>query len=138
MTKTLALTNNGATITRKIRKRLGRKSLYSAKLQKRICKLLEKGNTIIATAESCGISEATYYDWCEQKPQFLQATSRARGKVRIAHIKAITEAGKTDWKARAWLLSRVYGLEYSENTTMQIDSRFCGVLVLPEKEQLPP
>ncbi len=120
------------------RKRLGRRSLYTPALQRRICQLLEKGNTIVATCDHVGISEATFYDWCELRPQFLQATSRARGKARIAHVKAITEAGKTDWRARAWLLSRVWPLEYSETNRMEIDGRHVGVILLPQKEDKQP
>jgi hypothetical protein len=131
MTKQLALTNNGATITRK---RLGRRSLYSPQMQKRIVKLLEKGNTIAAVCDIQGISTVTYHDWCDKHPNFLAATSRARGKARLRHVKVLTDAAKTDWRASAWLLSHCWPQEYSENTTMQIDSRFCGVLVLPEKE----
>src|SRR6266550_2399562 len=106
-TTTLALreNNNGATIARQKHKRMGRRSLYTAQLQKRICQSLEKGNTILATCDSVGITDRTYHEWCETKPHFFQATSRARGKARLAHVKAITKAGETDWRARAWLLS---------------------------------
>ena len=123
--------NNGAPV--KTRKRMGRRSLYSAQLQKRICKLLEKGNTIIATCDSVGITDRTYHEWCETKPHFFQATSRARGKARLAHVKAITKAGETDWRARAWLLSHIWSGEYSEQTRM--DVALGGVVLIPSKSE---
>lgn len=143
-TTSLALRNNGnatspgATITRKRRKRLGRRGLLTPQLQKRICALLAKGNTVVASCDHCGISESVYYDWCEQRPQFLQATQRARGKARIKLVKIIDDATKIDWKAAAWKLSHIWPNEYSETARLNIDTRFCGVLVLPEREQLPP
>jgi hypothetical protein len=115
-------------------RKFGRRTIHTPQLQRRICQLLEKGNTIIATCDHVGIGEKTFYDWCEQRPQFAQATNRARGKARIAHVKAITEAGKTDWRARAWLLSHVWPLEYSETNRMEIDGRHVGVILLPQKE----
>src|SRR5439155_25587442 len=133
-TTTLVLPNNGATITRKTRKRLGRRSLYSAQLQKRICKLLEKGNTIIATCDSVGITDRTYHEWCETKPHFFQATSRARGKARLRHVKILTDEANTEWRASAWLLSHCWPQEYSEINRMEIDGRHVGVILLPEKE----
>jgi Bacteriophage Sf6, terminase small subunit-like len=143
---TLALTDkNGATdeqpvrlITRKTRKRTGRKSLYTRQLTKRICRLLEKGNTITASCDSVGITDRTYHQWCEDHPHFFQATSRARGLARLRHVKVLTEAAKTDWRASAWLLSHCWPQEYSENTTMQIDARHVGVILLPQKEQKEP
>jgi hypothetical protein len=119
-------------------KPLGRRSLYTPALQKRICKLLAKGNTIIAVCDHVGISESCYYDWCEQRPQFLAASSEARARARIALVKTITDASKKDWKAAAWHLSHVWPLEYSETSRMQIDGRHVGVILLPQKEDKEP
>jgi hypothetical protein len=122
----------------RVHKKLGRRSLYTPQLEKRICKLLAKGNTIIATCDAIGITTTTFHQWCDDKPDFLAATSRARGLARLHHVKVLTEAAKTDWRASAWLLSHCWPQEYSEQSRMEIDTRLCGVLVVPEKEQLPP
>lgn len=137
-TTALALRNNGTTIARKIRKRLGRRTLYTPAVVRRICQLLAKGNTVVASCDHVGISEATYYDWCELRPQFLQATSRARGKARVKLVKVITDASKTDWKAAAWKLSHIWPNEYSETSRLNIDARHVGVILLPQKEEKEP
>jgi hypothetical protein len=131
--------NNKPSTTLALRKprKLGRRSLFTRKLQRRIVRLLGEGNTILATCDHVGISEATYYDWCEQKPQFLQAIQRARGKARIAHVKGITAAGKTDWRARAWLLSHIWPAEYSEQTRHEV-GLLGGIILMPAKEQKEP
>jgi hypothetical protein len=120
------------------RKRTGRRSLYIPELVKRICKLLEKGNTIVAAMEHCGLSESVYYDWCERHEQFQQATSRARGKARVALVKIINDAAKTDWRAAAWKLSHIWPNEYSETSRLAIDARHVGVILLPQKEDKEP
>ena len=131
--KQLALTHNGA---RKPRK-LGRRSLLTPKLQRRICQLLEKGNTIIATCDHVGISESVYYDWCEQREQFLQATSRARGKARVKLVKVLTDASKIDWRAAGWLLSHCWPAEYGEQTRHEV-GLLGGIILMPAKESKEP
>jgi hypothetical protein len=136
--KTLALRNNGngATIARKTRKRMGRKSLYTPQLQKRICKLLEKGNTITASCDSVGITDRTYHEWCENNSHFFQATSRARGKARLRHVKVLTEAAKTDWRASAWLLSHCWPQEYSEMVRNEV-GLLGGIVLIPSRQSGP-
>lgn len=129
--KQLALQSNGS---RKPRKRLGRRSLLTPALQKRICDLLAKGNTIVATMAHCGLSESVYFDWAEQHQQFLQATSRARGKARVRHVKILTDAAKTDWRASAWLLSHCWPQEYSETNRTEL-AVAAGVIILPPKSE---
>jgi hypothetical protein len=46
-------------------KKLGRRTLYTPQLQKRICQLLAKGNTIIAICDHVAISTTTFHQWCE-------------------------------------------------------------------------
>jgi hypothetical protein len=133
----LALTNGASPAVRKPRKRpLGRRSLYSAQLQRRICQLLEKGNTIVASCDHVGIAEKTFYTWCEDHPQFLQATSRARGKARIRHVKTLTDAAKTDWRASAWLLSHCWPNEYSELVRNEVGV-LGGIVLIPSKSEGP-
>src|SRR5260370_40389052 len=127
--KALVVHGNGS---HKPRKRLGRRSLLTPQLQRRICRLLEKGNTIVASCDHVGCSTTSFHSWCE-KPDFLAATSRARGKARVRHVKILTEAAKTDWRASAWLLSHCWPQEYSETNRVELDQRLVGAIVVPEK-----
>jgi hypothetical protein len=119
---------------RKSRKRLGRRSLLTPALQRRICQLLAKGNTIIATCDHVGIGEKTYYDWCEARPQFALATSRARGKARAKLVKVLTDASKIDWRAAGWLLSHCWPGEYTEQMRHEV-GLLGGIVLLPAKTE---
>jgi hypothetical protein len=119
-------------------RKLGRRSLYTPRLQRRICQLLEKGNTITATCDHVGITTTTFHQWCEDKPDFFVATSRARGKARVKLVKVLADASKIDWRAAGWLLSHCWPEEYSETSRLNIDARHVGVILLPQKENLPP
>jgi terminase small subunit-like protein len=111
----------------------GRRSLFTAALQKRICQLLAKGNTIVAVCDHVGISEATFHQWCEARPEFLESTSRARGKARVRHVQTLTKAAEKDWRASAWLLSHCWPQEYSETSRHEIG--VAGRIVfLPQKD----
>jgi hypothetical protein len=119
---------------RKSRKRLGRRSLLTPALQKRICALLAKGNTIIATCDTVGITTTTYHAWCEAHPDFLAVTSRARGKARAKLVKVLTDASKIDWRAAGWLLSHCWPGEYTEQMRHEV-GLLGGIVLLPAKKE---
>jgi hypothetical protein len=110
----------------------GRRSLLTPALQKRICQLLAKGNTIVATCDHVGIAEATFHQWCEARPEFLESTSRARGKARIRHVQTLTKAAREDWRAAAWMLSHIWPQEYSEQNRTEV-ALLGGVVLIPQK-----
>src|SRR6266403_172373 len=97
-------------------KKLGRKSLLNAKMQREICSLLAAGNTIRTCVDAMGISERVYFDWCERHPHFAQATTRARGEAKIKLVSIITEAAKIDARHADWLLERSHPQEYGRAT----------------------
>jgi hypothetical protein len=47
-------------------------------------------------------------------PQFLQATSRARGEARIKLVKVIVDASALEWRSAAWFLERGFRYEYGK------------------------
>jgi hypothetical protein len=114
------------------RKQLGRRSLLTPALQKRICGLLAKGNTQVTTCDAVGISLRTYHEWCERHPHFLHATSRARSDARVKLVKVLTDAAKIDWRAAGWLLSHCWPSEFSELQRQEI-AFAGGVVIMPPK-----
>jgi hypothetical protein len=124
--------NAGKAATTMKSKQLGRRSLLTPAMQKRICGLLAKGNTIITTCDTVGISVRTYHEWCEKQPHFLHATSRARGDARIKLVKVLTDAAKIDWRAAGWLLSHCWPSEFSELQRQEIGI-VGGVVLIPQK-----
>ena len=82
-------------------------------------------NSIKTSCEALGISETTYYRWLEkaedpkQKPcygEFRERMIRARGLAKANGLKQIIDAGKTDWRARAWVMERVYHDEFGDKS----------------------
>jgi hypothetical protein len=115
-------------------RKLGRRSLYSPAMKKRICRLLEKGNTIITTCDHVGITTTTFHNWCERDIDFLAATMRARGKARVRHVQTLTKAAKTDWRAAAWMLSHIWPQEFSELVRNEV-GLLGGIVLLPRKNE---
>ena len=126
--------NQGKELALPDKKKLGRRSLFTPALQKKICQLLERGNTIVATCDHVGISDATYHQWCDSKPDFLDATSRARGKARAKLVKVLTDASKVDWRAAGWLLSHCWPAEYTEQIRHEV-GLLGGIVLLPAKTE---
>jgi hypothetical protein len=98
--------------------KLGRRSLLTPKLQKRICDLLRKGHTIASTCGATGISERSYHDWCEKNPAFSAATQRARSEGKIRIVDSILDSN--DWRAKAWYLERCYPTEFARISERQL------------------
>jgi hypothetical protein len=104
-------------------KRSGRKTLLTAQLQRRICKLLAQGHTIATVSAMVSIGERTFYEWREKHPQFSQATTCAIGKSKIALVNKLRRSD--DWRASAFLLERRFPAEFG-----RVDAR-----PLPEPEE---
>lgn len=98
----------------KTKKKLGRKSLCTLALQREICELLRAGNNIRTTCAAVGISERAFFEWCELKDHFAQATNRARARAKIKLVAIISEAGKIDARHAEWLLERGWPGEYGK------------------------
>jgi hypothetical protein len=106
------------------KKKLGRKTLLSAELQRRICHLLSQGVPVGATCDTVGITQATYHAWIakgeegrEPYREFVEGTTRARGQARVSLLEKITLSN--DWRAHAWLLSHCWPEEFSESRILQ-------------------
>lgn len=82
----------------------GRRTLFSASLQRRIVALLTKGHTVKTSCGAVGISERSFHTWCRAKPAFLAATERARATGRMKIVESILDCG--DWRALSWYLER--------------------------------
>jgi transposase-like protein len=93
-------------------KKRGRKSLFNARLQRKVCGLLAQGHTISAVCGAVGVGERTFYDWLEKRPHFSQAATRAIGQSKIALLDKLRLSD--DWRAQAFLLERRWPSEFGK------------------------
>jgi hypothetical protein len=96
---------------------------------KELCKLLAQACPLGTAAEAIGLSPRTLRSWLQHAEAddvdadlsaFAAAITRARAKGRVTLLKRIIEAGKTDWRANAFVLARVAPAEFgraAEETT---------------------
>lgn len=85
----------------------GRRTLYTPELHKQIVDTLATGVSIRDVCAYVGIDEDTYYRWCRNDKEFLQATQRARTSGRIGAAAVVRKAAiGGDVQAAEWYLER--------------------------------
>lgn len=91
---------------------------------------VEAGLSFKIAAEDAGVSYDTFNDWkqgrfprsskdnpvtAELKSQFSEGLTRARAAGIKGHHQHVALAGKTEWRASAWLLERIEPETYARN-----------------------
>src|SRR4029450_9182338 len=85
-------------------KRRGRRTRLTPQLQRKICKLLERGHTVGTTCGAVGLSPRSFHDYCAKDSSFLAETQRARAQGRVRIVDSILT--DRDWRGKAWYLER--------------------------------
>src|SRR5437868_33069 len=88
-------------------------------LQKRICDVLAKCNTIKTAAAVCRVSERSVHSWISKYPSFAAAVFRARGIAKTGLVAVIRKAAPDDWRAAAWILERSWPDEYARTERVE-------------------
>ena len=91
----------------------GRPTSLTLDVRRAIIESLRDGATISVSCSAAGISRQTFYDWikrgqAEESPfkEFIDICERVIAESEISAVASIRAAGKKNWKALAWLLSR--------------------------------
>lgn len=84
---------------------------YTDDIAQAVLQLIGAGVPVKSACVSCGIDRGTYYEWRrrgesgeEPYATFLSLADTALEASKVPLIKIITDAGKDDWRAAAWLL----------------------------------
>lgn len=85
---------------------VGRRSKYEPDRVKRILDALRAGLSAKAAYTAGGISSATYFDWLNRHPEFLEAVTRAERKSEESLLKRLYAHADDDWRAAKFLLER--------------------------------
>ena len=88
------------------------RSKYCPSIVKRICAEIARGTPHKYAAAAVGISEATFYGWASEFPEFLESIERAQALCLKRHLRTINEAAKTDFKAAVWVLERRFPKDF--------------------------
>jgi hypothetical protein len=106
----------------------GRRSNLTPQLQRRICRLLERGHTVATVCASLGISDRSFHTYCERNIAFLAATQRARAQGRVRLVDSILD--DRDWRGKAWYLERTAPAEFR-----RVEERGIPLPEVPEREK---
>jgi hypothetical protein len=106
-------------------KRRGRRTRLTPQLQRKICKLLERGHTVGTTCGAVGLSPRSFHDYCVKDSSFLAETQRARAQGRVRIVNSILD--DQDWRGKAWYLERTAPDEFGRCAEREVP--------LPEREK---
>jgi transposase len=92
----------------------GRPSKFSKAIADEIITYIMAGNYVETACAIAGVDKKTFYTWLklghEQKTgayvQFLHAVEKAAAWSEARDLQAISDAGKTNWTAKAWRMER--------------------------------
>jgi transposase len=121
-------------------KRRGRRTRLTPQLQRKICKLLERGHAVGTVCASLGLPDRTFHDYCARDSAFLAATQRARAQGRVRIVDSILD--DRDWRGKAWYLERTAPAEFGRCAERELppaessEKRINVAFVLPSGEQI--
>ena len=86
-----------------------------------ICQHITTGITFKSACALSGISDATFYRWRQEDPEFeadVQMATAVAEQVLLGHI---SEHAITDWRAAAWILERRMPDDYSAKRDIEVN-----------------
>ena len=91
----------------------GRRSKYTPETVDKITQAIRLGATYKLACDYAGISEETFNQWRNNKPEFSDAIKEAEGKGAVLWLGKIEQAASDgNWQAAAWKLERRYPAMY--------------------------
>jgi hypothetical protein len=117
----------------------GRRTRLTPQLQRKICKLLERGHTVGTACGALGLPDRSFHRYCARNATFLAETQRARAKGRVRIVDSILN--DRDWRGKAWYLERTAPDEFGrvaerELPAVQGPKPINVAFVLPSGEQI--
>ncbi len=71
---------------------------------------------------AAGVSRSTLYRWTKAD-SIARRIRKARMEGKLFHLRNIREHSKTDWRASAWILERMYPKEFGRRTIIEMPRR---------------
>jgi hypothetical protein len=140
--KTLALRNNGAQTTKQLVVRKVRSTRRRARVKQwhtAFLRSLARTPSVTIAARAAGVSTRACYKARDADPEFAEAWSDAINKsVDALEHEVYQRALKGDAQLALAVLKAFRPERWRETSRMEIDTRLCGVLVIPERENKAP
>lgn len=90
------------------------KGKYTEERVRLIVNAVEQGVPYRHAAAIAGITESTFFDWLNRKPQFSEAIKSAEGRAVAGRLARIRKAEDDHWQSAAWWLERKYPQEFGK------------------------
>jgi hypothetical protein len=105
---------------------------------KKFLAALPKTPSVTLAAKAAGVGRKTVYEHRDRDPEFAAAWDDALNQSLDALEHEVYERAKSgDTQLLMFILRTQRPAKWRDNR-MEIDARVCGVLLLPQKEDLPP
>src|SRR5581483_10011511 len=92
---------------------MARPSKLKAEIVEKVVTAVRAGCPVEVAVVFAGIGASTFYEWRRRGlageagfVEFVEEVERARAAAVVRHCATITEAGRKDWRASAWMLAR--------------------------------
>jgi hypothetical protein len=142
MKKQLVLRNNGTDKTPYARapaRSVTRVTARTAKWKQRFLRALRQSPSVKDACRVAGVSRKTAYAHRKLDEVFAERWQETlEGAVDDLEVVAFKRAAEGDSQVLTFLLRCHRPAIYRDVARMEIDTRLCGVIMLPQKEDLPP
>lgn len=115
----------------------GRPTSLTPEVQATFCDAVKEGLTYRDACILAGIEYQTYRNWMRRGEAgegeffvFFDAVTRAKVEGKRENIKGVRDAGKFDWRARAWILEKQHPEEYGniQRIKVEVEREIQGIL----------
>jgi hypothetical protein len=108
----------------------GRKTKYTPETVDKLTQAIRLGATYKLACDYAGISQETFSQWRNTKPEFSDAVQKAEGTGVLLWLTKIEQAASEgNWQAAAWKLERRYPQDYGRRA-VEISGPDGGAIVV--------
>lgn len=102
----------------------GRRTKYTPQTVEKLTQAIRLGATNGLACAYAGITEATFYSWQNEYPEFFESIKLAEGTGALGWLAKIEKAANDgNWQAAAWKLERRYPQLYGKQVIQHDDWR---------------
>lgn len=109
----------------------GRKPKLDPVRSMNLLALLQQGHVIEIACKAVGIGASTFYRWMQTGEkakggpyrEFWEKVTASRSIAEVTLLDTLQKSARTDWRAAAWLLERLFGDRYADKTKFLVSGQ---------------